>query len=191
MRVVVPAADLLGFAEPLFFDLAAVLGSRSRWHTGPPSFAAPRWQVVKPGLCRHRKTCGGREPNRRLPEPDWLKCNVLDLEFFDGVPRFVVPDNLKSAVTKNTSDVVILNRVYAELSEHYGFQIYPARPRKPKDKSLGEIAVQLVQRFVLARLRASTFFSLDELNEKISYWVDELNSRITRTYPKEPNQPLP
>ncbi len=116
--------------------------------------------------------------------PDWLRCNVLALEFFDGVPRFVVPDNLKSAVTKNTKDTVILNRAYAELSEHYGFQIFPARPRKPKDKSLGEIAVQLVQRFVLARLRATTFFSLDELNDTISYWVDELNNRITRTYPK-------
>lgn len=116
--------------------------------------------------------------------PDWLKCNALALEFFDGAPRFVVPDNLKSAVTKNTRDIVTLNRAYAEFSEHYGFQIYPARPRKPKDKSLGEIAVQLVQRFVLARLRASTFFSLDELNEKISFWVDELNNRITRTYPK-------
>ncbi|SPZ05359.1 putative transposase subunit A [Pseudomonas luteola] len=116
--------------------------------------------------------------------PDWLKCNVLALEFFDGVPRFVVPDNLKSAVTKNTKDLVVLNRAYAELSEHYGFQIYPARPRKPKDKSLGEIAVQLVQRFVLARLRASTFFSLDELNEKIGYWVEQLNNRVTRTYPK-------
>ena len=109
---------------------------------------------------------------------------MLALEFFDGVPRFVVPDNLKSAVTKNAKDTVILNRAYAELSEHYGFQIFPARPRKPKDKSLGEIAVQLVQRFVLARLRASTFFSLDELNETIRYWVDELNNRITRTYPK-------
>ncbi|MFW9082549.1 IS21 family transposase [Pseudomonas sp. P2757] len=116
--------------------------------------------------------------------PDWLKCNVLALEFFDGVPRFVVPDNLKSAVTKNTKDQVVLNRAYAELSEHYGFQIYPARPRKPKDKSLGEIAVQIVQRFVLARLRASTFFSLDELNEKIMFWVDQLNDRVTRTYPK-------
>lgn len=116
--------------------------------------------------------------------PDWLKCNVLALEFFDGVPRFVVPDNLKSAVTRNTKDQVILNRAYAELSEHYGFQIYPARPRKPKDKSLGEIAVQIVQRFVLARLRASTFFSLDELNEKIGYWVEQLNNRVTRTYPK-------
>ncbi|MHA6574965.1 IS21 family transposase [Pseudomonas yamanorum] len=116
--------------------------------------------------------------------PDWLKCNVLALEFFDGVPRFVVPDNLKSAVTKNTKDQVVLNRAYAELSEHYGFQIYPARPRRPKDKSLGEIAVQIVQRFVLARLRTATFFSLDELNEKISYWVEQLNNRVTRTYPK-------
>lgn len=116
--------------------------------------------------------------------PNWLRCNVLALEYFDGVPRFIVPDNLKSAITKNTRDQVVLNRAYSELSEHYGFQIFPATPRKPKDKSLGEIAVQIVQRFVLARLRARTFFSLDELNEQIEFWVDQLNNRVTRTYPK-------
>ncbi|MNT60992.1 hypothetical protein D3C72_1986060 [compost metagenome] len=49
---------------------------------------------------------------------------------------------------------------------------------------MGEIGVQIVQRFVLARLRARTFFSLDELNEQIAYWTGVLNDRITRTYPK-------
>lgn len=115
---------------------------------------------------------------------DWLTCHKRALHFFEGVPRFVVPDNLKSAVIKNTRDQVVLNRAYAEFSEHYGFKVLPARPRKPKDKSLGEIGVQIVQRFVLARLRAMTFFSYEELNEKIEYWVSELNNRITKTYPK-------
>lgn len=115
---------------------------------------------------------------------DWLRCHVRALEFFEGVPRFVVPDNLKAAVLKSTRDQLVLNRAYSELSEHYGVTITPARPRKPKDKSLGEIGVQIVQRFILARLRARTFFSLDELNVQIAYWVGVLNDRVTRTYPK-------
>lgn len=115
---------------------------------------------------------------------DWLRCHVRALEFFEGVPRFVVPDNLKAAVLKTTRDQIVLNRAYSELSEHYGLTITPARSRKPKDKSLGEIGVQIVQRFVLARLRARTFFSLEELNDQISHWISVLNDRVTRTYPK-------
>lgn len=116
--------------------------------------------------------------------PDWLRCHVRAFEFFEGTPKFVVPDNLKAAVLKTTRDQIILNRAYSELSEHYGVAVTPARPRKPKDKSLGEIGVQIVQRFVLARLRARTFFSLGDLNDQIFHWVGVLNERITRSYPK-------
>lgn len=66
-----------------------------------------------------------------------------------------------------------LNSAYQEFAERYGFGILPARPRKPKDKSLAEIGVQIVQRWVL-----------DELNKQINYWMTPLNERITRTYPK-------
>lgn len=114
---------------------------------------------------------------------DWLTAHIRALEFFGGVPRYVVPDNLKAAVIKTTREQVVLNRAYAEFSEHYRFQVFPARPRKPKDKSLGEIGVQIVQRYVLARLRAMTFFSIEELNNKIDYWITELNKRVTKTYP--------
>ncbi|WP_339437324.1 MULTISPECIES: IS21 family transposase [unclassified Pseudomonas] len=115
---------------------------------------------------------------------NWLRCHIEALEHFDGVPRFVVPDNLKAAVIKTTRNCLILNKAYSELSEHYGFTITPSRPRKPKDKSLAEVGVQIVQRFVLARLRNRTFFSLDELNQQITYWMEQLNQRVTRTYPK-------
>lgn len=81
--------------------------------------------------------------------PDWLRCHVRAFEFFEGAPKFVVPDNLKAAVLKTTRDQIILNRAYSELSEHYGVTVTPARPRKPKDKSLGEIGVQIVQRSCL------------------------------------------
>lgn len=118
---------------------------------------------------------------------DWLHCHVCALEHLNGVPRFVVPDNLKAAVIRSQRDQLQLNRAYAELADHYGFTILPARARKPKDKPLAEVGVQIVQRWVLARLRNHTFFSLDDLNRQIAYWMEQLNQRSTRTYPKNRN----
>lgn len=115
---------------------------------------------------------------------DWLHCHVQALEHLGGVPRFVVPDNLKAAVIKSQRDQLHLNRAYSELAEYYGFNILPARPRKPQDKSLAEVGVQIVQRWVLARLRHCTFFSLEELNGQLGYWMALLNQRTTRTYLK-------
>lgn len=115
---------------------------------------------------------------------DWLRCHVLALEHLGGVPRFVVPDNLKAAVIRAQRDSLQLNKAYSELSQHYGFTVLPARPRKPKDKSLAEVGVQIVQRWVLARLRNHAFFSLEELNQQISHWMERLNERTTRTYAK-------
>ena len=113
----------------------------------------------------------------------FVDAHVKMFSHLDGVTQFVMSDNLKSAVIKNTKNELELNRIYMELAEHYGFIIMPARPRKPKDKSLGEIGVQIVQRWILARLRHRVFFSIEELNAQILYWVNELNQRTTRTYP--------
>ncbi|MDP5764869.1 IS21 family transposase [Pseudomonas aeruginosa] len=115
---------------------------------------------------------------------DWLHCHVQALAHLDGVPRFVVPDNLKAAVISAQREQLQLNRAYAELADHYGFTILPARPRRPQDKSLAEVGVQIVQRWVLARLRHHTFFSIDELNRQLKYWMAQLNQRTTRTYAK-------
>lgn len=115
---------------------------------------------------------------------DWLQAHIRMLEHIGGVPRCIVPDNLKSAVTKNTATNIQLNSAYVELAEHYGFIILPARPRKPQDKSLAEVGVQIVQRWVLARLRHQSFFRIEELNQALAFWMEKLNARVTRTYPK-------
>ncbi|HHM4366746.1 TPA: IS21 family transposase, partial [Pseudomonas aeruginosa] len=115
---------------------------------------------------------------------DWLHCHVQALVHLNGVPRFVVPDNLKAAVITSQREQLQLNRAYAEMADHYGFTILPARPRRPQDKSLAEVGVQIVQRWVLARLRHHIFFSIDELNRQLKYWMAQLNQRTTRTYTK-------
>lgn len=114
---------------------------------------------------------------------DWLKAHERMLAHLGGVPRYVVPDNLKAGVLKHDRQALVLNPAYMEFAEHYDFIVLPARPRKPKDKSMAEIGVQIVQRWILARLRHQVFFSLDELNAALSYWMEKLDERTTRTYP--------
>jgi len=73
-----------------------------------------------------------------------------------------------------------VNRTYADMAEHYGTAIVPARPRKPRDKAKVEVAVQIAERWIVARLRNQRFFSLADLNAAIRTLVDRLNDRVTR-----------
>lgn len=107
---------------------------------------------------------------------DWISANVQMMEFYGGAPAAIVPDNLRAAVTKPGRPAEI-NRVYREFARHYGTTILPARPRKPRDKAKVEVAVLIVQRWILARLRNRVFFSLAELNAAIAELVRELNER--------------
>ena len=109
--------------------------------------------------------------------PDWLGAHVRALEFFGGAPQALVPDNLKSGVDKAHRYDPDLNRAYAEFAEHYGVAILPARVRKPRDKSKVETGVQIVERWILARLRNRQFFSLAELNAAIDALLIEMNER--------------
>jgi len=77
-----------------------------------------------------------------------------------------------------------MNQAYAELAEHYGFVVLPARPRKPRDKGLAEVSVQIVQRGILARLRNRVFFSVSELNEAIAPLLTEINNKTTKKFPR-------
>lgn len=86
-------------------------------------------------------------------------------------------DNLKTGVTKAHRYEPDLNRTYADLAEHYGVAVIPARSRRPRDKAKVENGVQVVERWILARLRNRTFFSLAELNEAIAELLEQLNDR--------------
>src|SRR5439155_10853254 len=110
----------------------------------------------------------------------WVSAHVNALATIGGVPKVVVCDNLKAGVTKPSRYEPGINRTYADLAEHYGFVVLPARVRKPRDKAKVEVAVQIVQRFVLARLRNRRFFSLDELNSAIRECVADLNAKVVR-----------
>lgn len=115
--------------------------------------------------------------------PCWIHAHVKMLEFFGGVPQIVVPDNLKSAVTKASFYDPEINPTYNEWAKHYCIAVLPARVRKPKDKAKAEVGVQLVQRWILAALRNRTFYGLDELNEAIAGLLDLLNRKPFKRMP--------
>jgi transposase len=109
--------------------------------------------------------------------PDFVGSHVRMFEYFGGVTKTVVPDQLRSAVSVPSRSEPLIARTYSDLGRHYGTAIVPARPRKPRDKAKVEVAVQVAQRWILARLRNETFFSLQALNERIRELLTELNAR--------------
>jgi len=111
---------------------------------------------------------------------DWIGSHVRAFTFFNGVTAQIVSDNLRSGVTKACFYEPAVNRTYAEMAHHYGTAVVPARPHRPKDKSKVEVAVQVVTRWVTAKLRNRRFFSLAELNAAIRELVTQLNARVTR-----------
>lgn len=113
---------------------------------------------------------------------DWIASHVHAFEFFGGVPGGVVPDQLKSGVTEACRYEPLLQRTYAECLTHYGTAGLPARPGKSRDKAKVEAGVLVAERWILARLRNQTFFSLAELNRRIVELVGELNARVMKHY---------
>lgn len=112
--------------------------------------------------------------------PNWIGAHVRTFDFMGGVTEIVVPDNLKAGVKHPCRYEPDLNPTYQDLAEHYGTAVIPARVRKPKDKAKVEVGVQVVERWILARLRKHTFFSLADLNRVIRELLDELNGRLMR-----------
>lgn len=109
--------------------------------------------------------------------PDWLGSHARAFTFFGGVPQLVIPDNLKSGVSKACRYDPDVTLAYQQLAAHYGTAIVPARPYKPKDKAKAETGVQVIERWILARLRHQTFFSLAELNTCIAALLQDVNNR--------------
>jgi transposase len=116
--------------------------------------------------------------------PDWIASHVRALEYFGGVPAALVPDQLKSGVTRACLYEPGVQRTYEELAQHYGTTVLPARPGRPRDKAKVEVAVQIAQRWLLARIRDEVFHSLGELNARIRELLVDLNARVMRRYGK-------
>jgi transposase len=124
------------------------------------------------------------EATRSQTVPDFLASHVRALAFVGGVPVAVVSDQLKSGVILACRYEPGLNTSYLDFAQHYGTALVPARPRSPRDKAKVEVAVQVAERWILARLRHVICFSLAELNLNIGWLLEDLNNRPMRVYKK-------
>jgi transposase len=115
--------------------------------------------------------------------PDWIGSHTRAFTCFGGTTEILIPDNLKSGVHKTHRYEPDLNPTYADMADHYGVAVIPARVCKPQDKAKAEQAVQHVERQILAKLRNRKFFSLYELNEAISLLLDQVNSKPFQKLP--------
>jgi len=108
---------------------------------------------------------------------DWLRGLSQALTFFGGVPALVVPDNPRALIARPDRYEPELNRAAQACAQHYGMAILPARPRRPQDKAKVEVGVQVVERWMLARLRHQCFFTLAALNHAIAELLTDMNAR--------------
>lgn len=114
---------------------------------------------------------------------NWLLCHVHAFNYFGGVPRLLISDNCRTAVSKNTRYETILNKSYQELAEHYNVAIVPARVGKPDDKPAAEGSVRFVSTWITASLRNRRFFTLGEAMQAVAEKLEELNRRPFKKRP--------
>jgi len=157
--------------EKLFVDFAGVTLPVTDRHTGVvrqvPLFVA--------ALGASSYTYA--EATERQTTVDWLMAQRRALEFIGGVVEAIVPDNPKALVRRACRYEPDLNPAYQDFAAHYGLAILPARVRSPRDKASVEVAVQIAERWIVARLRHQQFFSLADLNRAIRALLIELNER--------------
>jgi transposase len=115
---------------------------------------------------------------------DFITVNVNAIHYMGGVPRAIVPDCLKSGVTKGDKYEPEINPEYLDFARYYGTTILPARPYSPRDKAIVEGAVKIVYSWIYARLRDRVFYSLAELNQSIREELERYNSRKMQQYGK-------
>ena len=115
---------------------------------------------------------------------DLIKATENALHYFGGVPQAIVPDNLRSAVTKGSKYEAVLNEEFSSFAEHYAVTVIPARVYKPRDKSLVEGAVKLIYRSIYTRLEGRIFGSLESLNAALRSALEIHNNKpfSGRTY---------
>lgn len=114
---------------------------------------------------------------------DFVKATENALHYFGGVPKVIITDNLKSAVTRADKYEPDLNETYLDFANHYGAALMPTRSYKPKDKALVENAVSIVYKRVFAPMRNQEFFSIEQLNFVMRDLLEKHNSMA---FQKEP-----
>lgn len=114
---------------------------------------------------------------------DWTHAIVRAFEYIGGVPQLVVPDNARAMIANPDRYEPRASATIADLARHYDTAVLPARPLRPRDKGKVEVGVQLVERWILARLRDRHFTALGQIDEAIGALLDDLNGRPFKRLP--------
>lgn len=114
---------------------------------------------------------------------DWLDATARALAFIGGVPQMIVPDNPRALIANPDRYEPISNETVRDFAHHYGTTVLPARVRQPQDKAKVESAVQVVERWILARLRRQRFNHVHEVNQAIAPLLERLNQRAFQKLP--------
>ena len=157
--------------EKLFVDYSGLKGEITDRKSGKKTLV----DIFVATLGASGYTYAEASANQRLES--FMDSHVNTFEFIEGVTQILVPDNLKSAVTKAHRYDPEINGSYQDMADHYNTVIIPARPYSPKDKSKVELAVKLVQRWILAKIRNEIFFTVEELNKRIRDLLDYYNGK--------------
>jgi len=157
--------------EKLFVDFAGATLPVTNPETGERTDAQLFVAVLGASNYTYAEACSSQEID------NWISAHIRAFEYIGGSTELVIPDNLKSAVTKAHRYEPELNERYHQMARHYNTAIMPARAGKPRDKAPAEKGVQLIERWIVAVLRNRTFFSLTELNAAIRELLVSLNTR--------------
>jgi len=110
-------------------------------------------------------------------QESWQYCHINMYNYFGGVTRLLIPDNLRTGVITNSRYDLIMNKSYQELAEYYDTAIVPCRVEAPNDKSHAEGSVRFAETWILAKLRNQKFFSFEEARAAVREALEELNNR--------------
>ena len=158
--------------EKLFIDYAGPtveLTDGSRAHIFVAALGASSYTFA---CATPRETCA-----------DWLGATAQALRFFGGVPQLIVPDNPKALIANADRYEPRANETVHDFARHYGTSVLPARPYHPQDKGKVESAVQVVERWILMRLRHQRFETVDEVNAAIAPLLAQLNAKAFQKMP--------
>ncbi len=120
------------------------------------------------------------EASETQQNEDLIDSTERMFHYFGGVTNALVPDNLKSAVTKSSKYEPTINESFANFADHYNVAVLPARAYRPRDKSLVEGAVKIIYTRIYAKLRGRIFHTLDELNTAIWEALEEHNNKLLK-----------
>ena len=157
--------------DKLYVDFA---GKKLRW-VDPNTGEVHETEVFVAILGHSQLTYVEAIPSQK--QVHFLGAIANTLEYIGGVPKAIVPDNLKAAVIQSDRYEPKINEALSDLANHYETVIYPTRSYKPRDKAWVENAVRIIYNRVYAPLRNREFYSLWELNRAIKVQLEKHNNQ--------------